>query len=74
MMNLMSFIDLHLPRQEIQSLVVNCDRFSRASMVQNRNVMEPNVDNFPEFKICDFVFIPSAFVQLNRKKNFSNGD
>ena len=44
-------------------------------MVQNRNLMEPTVDNIPEFKLCDFFLGLNAksVVQLNRKKNISNG-
>ena len=44
-------------------------------MVQNRNLMEPTVDNILEFKLCDFFLGLNAksVVQLNRKKNISNG-
>ena len=44
-------------------------------MVHNRNLMEPTVDNIPEFKLCDFFLGLNAksVVQLNRKKNISNG-
>ena len=41
-------------------------------MVQNRNLMEPTVDNIPEFRLCDFFLGLNAksVVQLNRRKTF----